>query len=477
MPEMRLNKIFVSIWALLLFGMICPAASLARFDQPVFKPLEFHPPKGKVTVLPNGMKVYLLEDHELPLIRINAVIKVGSLYEPEEMIGLASFTGALMRTGGAGGKSGDEIDEILEFLSAGISTGIGVDSGGASLDVLAKDFDQGLMLFSDILMRPGFSEEKLDLLKKQEIEGIRRKNDHPPAIVSREFGKLIYGADSPYARESTIESVNKITRKDIQEYHAKFFHPNAIIFGVTGDFKSGEMIAKLTKAFGSWEKKEVEYPPVKPVVTVFTPSVNLVEKDVSQAYIRLGHLGVKQDNPDYFALSVMDDILGGQAFTSRLFKEVRTRQGLAYGVGSAVIPGNSAPGLFFAYCQTMSGKTGKALSAILENIRKIREEPVSQEELKQAKDSFLNSFIFSFSNPSQIVSRQISLDYWGLPADFLEKFRENVSRVTADDVLRVAKKYIHPEGLTILVVGKSAEFDRPLSDFGPVRVIPLEKTP
>jgi predicted Zn-dependent peptidase len=194
---------------------------------------------------------------------------------------------------------------------------------------------------------------------------------------------------------------------------------------------------------------------------------------LTQTSIRVGQLGIKQDNPDYFALSVMNDILGGGAFSSRLFQEVRTRKGLAYSVGSIVVPGHSAEGMIFVHGQTMTRNTALAISAILDNLRKVREEPVTPEELQMAKDSFLNSFIFSFSTPAQIVSRQVSLDYFHLPADFMERYRSEVSKVTREDVLRVAKKYLHTDGLTILAVGQTAQFDPPLSQFGPVRVLSL----
>ncbi|MBI1820824.1 MAG: insulinase family protein [Nitrospirae bacterium] len=438
-----------------------------------FPPLDFHPPKGERLVLPNGMILYLLEDHELPLINISATIQTGSFYEPADQIGLASLTGALMRTGGAGDKTGDEIDEILENLSASISTGIGGDSGYASLNVLTRDINKGFDLFADVLMSPRFSEEKLEILKNQEIENIRRKNDNPSPIAGREFAKLLYGAETPYAREATLETVSRIKRQDCVDFYSRYFHPDAMILGITGDFKKEEMVQKIANKFNGWKKRTEPLPSLKPIPVEFKPSVSQIEKALTQSYIRIGHLGVKQSNPDYYALSIMNDILGGQTFSSRLFKEVRTQKGLAYSVGSALNPGNMEVGTFFAYCQTMSKNTVKAISAIKENIKKMQETPVTPEELQLAKDSFLNSFIFSFTTPSQIVSRQIYLEYYHLPEDYMEQFRNEVSKVTAEDILRVAKKYLHPDGLTLLVVGDPDKFDQPLSVFGPVHTLPL----
>jgi predicted Zn-dependent peptidase len=233
------------------------------------------------------------------------------------------------------------------------------------------------------------------------------------------------------------------------------------------------VIQKLESLFKNWEKRKDPFPSIEPIQVEFKPSVNLVKKELTQSSIRIGHLGIKKNNPDYFALSVMNDILGGQAFSSRLFQEVRTKRGLAYSVGSIFSPGNLEVGSFFVHGQTMSKNTTEAISAILENVKRIKEEPVSSDELKLAKESFLNSFIFSFSTPGQIVSRQISLEYDHLPEDFMEQFRDHVSKVTREDVLRVARKYIHPGDMTILVVGNGDKFDQPLSIFGPVNTITL----
>jgi zinc protease len=473
MKNLHLIRNGIFVLSVIFFTFLFLGEGMATPPSLHFEALDFHPPKGNRTVLSNGMTVYLLEDHELPLVNLTFLLQAGSFYEPADKIGLASITGALMRTGGAGGESGDEIDEELEFLSASISTGIGGDSAGGGLNVLTKDFDRGLDLFADILLRPKFSGDKLDLLKNQEIENIRRKNDNPSGIASREFYKLLYGPESPFAREATIETISNIKRQDCFDYYSRFFHPDSMILGITGDFKTEEVIQKLESKFKNWERRKEPLPALEPIMVEFKPSVNLVEKELTQSSIRIGHLGIKQNNPDYFALSVMNDILGGQAFSSRLFQEVRTKKGLAYSVGSVFSPGNLDVGSFFAHGHTMSKNTTQAISAILENIRRIKEEPVASEELKLAKDSFINSFIFSFSTPAQIVSRQISLEYYHLPEDFMEQFRDHVSKVTREDVLRVARKYIHPEGMTILVVGNGAKFDQPLSIFGPVQTISL----
>ncbi len=440
-----------------------------------FSPPSFTPPKAERKVLSNGMILYLMEDHELPLIRLEAMVRTGSIYEPADKVGLAALTGTVMRTGGTGQQSGNEIDAMIEQMAIELSVGIGTDSGGASLDVLKKDFDKGLSLFAEILIHPVFEEEKLRIAKNSVIEMIRRRNDRPSSIAGREFGKQIYGAEHPYAREATEEGVRSIGRADLIAFHKNYFAPNQLILGVTGDFDKKEMVGKIEKTFAGWKKKKVGLPKVPPVVERKEGGVYEILRPITQTQIRIGHLGIKQDNPDFFAVSILDDILGNGGFISRLFRDVRTRQGLAYSVGTVFRPGNFERGLFIAYGETRAETTHQAISSIVDHIRKIREEPVTDEELNRAKESFLNSFIFSFSSPAQIVSRQMSLEYYGLPSDFLERYRDNVVKVTKDDILRVAKTYLHPDRLVILVVGDEARFDRSLATMG--KVVQLQLKP
>lgn len=436
-----------------------------------FPPQPFQPPKAERMTLSNGIVLYLLEDHELPLINLQVMIRTGDLYEPSDKIALAGMTGTVMRTGGTRQHRGDEIDEMLDQIAARLSVGIGTDSGGASLGVLKKDFDFGLQLLAGILMHPAFEEEKLTLAKNRALEGIRRRNDRPSSIASREFWKQIYGADNPYARESTEETVNAIQREDLVSFHNKYFAPNNLMIGVTGDFNKREMIEKIEKAFSGWEKKEIKFPKVPPVLDRKAGGVYHIQRPIPQTQVRIGHLGIKQENPDSFALSVMNDVLGGGGMASRLFSDVRSRQGLAYSVGSVFRPGKLERGIFLAYSGTRVESTHQAISTIIEHIQKVRKEPVSDEELRRAKEAFLNSFIFSFSSPAQIVGQQMSLEYYGLPADYLEQYRDNVAKVTKADVLRVAREYLHPDRLVILAVGDETRFDQPLSRLGKVEQI------
>ena len=457
------------------------AAKPAPLGDPrtmTFDPVTITVPEVERVVLENGMIVYLLPDRELPLVTVSAMIRTGSIYEPADKVGLAGLTGIVMRTGGTARLTGDQVDEELEFLAANISMGIGGESGAAALDILKKDLSRGLAIFADMLRAPTFEPAKVEQAKRQALEAIRRRPDSPGGITAREFRKLLFGADHPLGRESTTDTVSRITRDDLVAFHRQFFAPNAIILGVTGDFEKPAMLDALRKAFGDWQPQPVALPALPPVAASAGPgagrSVNILRRDLSQTHLRIGHLSVKEDDPDYFALALLDDILGGNSFTSRLFRDVRSRQGLAYSVGSRIAPGNAGPGVFMLHALTKGPSTYQALSSMLDHMERLRQEPVSTEELQLAKDAFLNSFVFSFADSGLIVGRLMGLEYYGLPKDFLQRFRDSVVKLTKEDLLRVARRHLHPDRVIILAVGKDGDFEKPLSNFGPISVLTLK---
>jgi len=454
--------------------IVPPAVALPVVSDPrnmTFPSVSFTIPEIERMVLPNGIILYLLEDHELPLIHMQTAIRTGSLYEPADKIGLAAITGVVMRTGGAGSHTGDEVDKIADQLAAQLSMGIGLDVASGSLNLLKKDFTKGLALFADMLIHPAFEEEKLTLAKNNTIEAIRRRGDRPAGIASRGFSKSIYGATSPYARLSTEKTIQAISRLDLVQFHQTYFAPNNLMLGVTGDFDKKAMVKEIKAAFRGWKKKKVVLPSVVRGVEEKKGGVYSVDKAISQTQIRMGHLGIKQTNPDYYAVSIMNDILGGNGFSSRLFRDIRTTRGLAYSVGSIFSPGNFEPGVFLAYAETRTEATYQTISAMTEQIAKIRTELVTDEELRSAKDGFLNSFVFSFTDSTQIVARKMTTEYYRLPSNFLERFRDNVSKVTKEKVREAAEKYLHPDRLIIFSVGHEARFDRPLSGLGSVTAV------
>ncbi len=472
------QKIWVLIFVLILSLTICSLS----FGQKSYKELKYPPlhelktPEVKREVLPNGMILFLVEDHGLPLIELSALIRVGSVYEPADKVGLASITGAVMRTGGTAKMDGDQIDEELDGLGATVETFIGLTCGNASMSVLKEDIDKGLSILADILVTPQFAEDKIDLEKMNHKSGIARRNDLPMMIADREFKKLIYGDASVYARTTEYETIDNITRDDLIAFHKKYFHPNSVIMGVWGDFKIKEMIQKIKKTFADWKPVELDLPELPQVDYHFHPSVHLVKKeDINQTNIYMGHIGGMMDDPDYFALSVMNDILGG-AFSGRLFKKVRSEQGLAYHVRGSSQSNFGYPGLFLLTCETKSQSTIKAIQSIMEEVKRMAQEEVTDEELERAKKSFLNSFVFKFDTKGEIVSRLLTYEYYGFPLDFLQKTKENIEKVTKQDVLRVAQTHLHPDDLVILAVGKTLDFDQPLSVLGEVDTIDIYRT-
>jgi predicted Zn-dependent peptidase len=434
-------------------------------------------PDVERVTLANGMQLFLVEDHELPLIDISARIRTGSIYEPADKIGLASITGTVMRTGGTTSRTGDELDEQLEQIAASVETGIGRNSGSASMSVLKEDIDTGLAILADVLMNPAFREDKIMLAKIRHRSSISRRNDNVGSIASREYRKLIYGPESVYARHTEYATIENISRDDLVGFHKKYFKPNNIMLAVIGDFDTKQIIQKIEKAFEGWQKADIDFPDVPAVQYEFKSTSNVVRKeDINQSNIYLGHIGGMMNDPDYFALVVMNRILGG-GFTGRLFKNIRSREGLAYSVFGSYSANYDFPGIFYVGCQTKSESTVYAIRAMIEEVKKMTETEVTDEELNLAKESYLNSFVFNFDSKGEILSRLMTYAYYGYPEDFLQKAKANIEKVTKADVLRVARKHLKPDMMQILAAGRPQDFDEPLTVFGPVNEIDITIPP
>lgn len=470
MKEKRFFSLFVG--SLLLSGLLLSGILFAQKnpkDKFTFPPLnKIKMPKVQEATLNNGMKLFLVEDHDYPTIDFRAMIRTGSIYEPADKIGLASITGTVIRTGGSKKIPGDDLDKLLETLGATVETGIGEGSGYVYLSLLKEDIDKGLEVLADLLMHPAFPEDKIDLAKIEQRSAISRRNDDIGQITYREFDKLIYSTDSPYARHPEYATIDAITREDILTFHKRYFHPNNIIFAAWGDFRWKILRQKIERAFAAWKPAELNIPPRPEVDYKFDYTINYIDKpDVNQSNIMLGHIGGTMDNPDYPTLIVMNQILS----FDRMFKRIRTDEGLAYTVWGSYGANYVHPGAFSSGCQTKSESTVKAIKLMLEEIQKIRESQVTDEELSKAKDSYLNGFVFNFDSKSKIVSRLMTYEYYNYPKDFMDNMKEGVEKTTKADVLRVAKKYLHPDKVRILVVGKQEDFDEPLSTLGSVNNI------
>ena len=437
-----------------------------------FPPLKFMVPASERAVLPNGMVVYMLEDHELPLVSMTAYFHVGSIYEPADKAGLAGLTGAVMRSGGTGETPPEKLDAELEYMASTIEADIDTDAGHVSLSSLAKNLDRTSGLFAQVVMAPAFREDRVRLAVNKTIEALRRQNDNPKEVADRELRRALY-AGHPLGRIPTIATVRNITRHDMAEFHRRYYHPNNMILTVSGDFRRDDMLALLTRLFGSWQRGQVDFPSIGEPAAQVKPETLFVRKDVSQSVIRMGEMGIDKGNPDLYALRVMDYILGG-GFTSRLVQEIRSNQGLAYNVDSSVDVGRRFIGTITAETETKAASTMKAITLMTSIIAGMAAAPVTDQELALAKDYLINSFIFGFTSPGAVVNQQARLEFYGYPEGYLENYRDNIARVTREDVLRVARKYLHPDRMVLVVVGDDRTFDKPLTGPGPVREIRLD---
>lgn len=451
-----------------------PGAKPRPVDKLVYPKLhDIKTPAVVRETLPNGVKLLLVEDHDLPQIAFRATVRGGRIAEPAGKTGLTQLFGEVHRTGGTTTMTGDAIDKLFDSLGAEVETGIGEAWGTIDGKTLAENVDRVLPVFAQILTSPAFAQDKIDLGKTHLRSTIARRNDNVMGIAFREFQKLVYGAKSPYARQFEYQDVDGLTREDLVAFHATYYRPDATILAVWGDFKAAEMKAKLARIFGGWKGTDVAPKINVPVVAPQTPSLSYIEKkDVEQTFIIAGQLGLRLDDSDYPAIYIMSDILGG-GFASRIFVKVRTEKGLAYAAGGRMVAAWDHPGAFYFFTSTKPSTTAEALATVLEEIRKIREAPVTDDELKRAKDGYLNGYAFEYDSTGKIVNRLATHDFYGYPADFNVKLRDAIERVTKDDVLRVAKKHLNPDALTILAIGRKEQFDKPLDTFGKVTTLDI----
>lgn len=424
--------------------------------------------------LDNGLTVFLMEDHELPLVSGQALIKTGDRLEPASQVGLAGIMGEVMRSGGTKIHPADQLNELLEFRAAAVESSVDNDIGSVSFSSLTEDLPEVFGLFVEVLREPIFPQDKIDLAKNQRRGMIARRNDDPNQISLREFQKLIYGSESPYARTLEYHHLDNISRQDLVKFYQTYFHPNNIILGIVGDFNPTEMRSLIQKYLGDWkpspkvatinQSPPVLVNPAKPGGVFF---VN--QPQLTQSYVQMGHLGGQLNSPDHTALSVLNGVLNG--FGGRMFNKVRSAKGLAYSIYAYWSPRFDYPGIFLAGGQTRSEATVPFIQAILSEIAQIRREPISEDELNYAKDSTLNSFVFNFQSPGQILSRLMRYEYYNYPQDFIFQYQKGVEATTIADVQRVAEKYLQPEQIVTLVVGNEAQIQPPLSSLNPATTV------
>jgi predicted Zn-dependent peptidase len=445
-----------------------PGAAAPPPDDPRglrFDPLVLSFPRPETYRLKNGLVAYLLRDPELPIVDLAFYLRGGAIHDPPDRAGLAVLSTHLMRTGGTRTMTPDQVDEALEALPATLTIDAADDALSGRLSCLRDKFPQALRILAATLREPRFDAGRLEVEKSRLVEEIRRRWDDPGTIADLTFRMLVYGDKSPWARLETVESVGRTDRNAVLEFHRRYIRPNGALLAVSGDFEPEDMKRRLRDAFGGWEGGRADLPAVPKIEDSVSVGVHLVSRPLTQSSIVLGHLGATRFDPDRFALFVLNDILGEGGFASRLMKEVRSTRGLAYSVSGGV-GSDSDRGLFEITCRTRADATVQAIEAIREVVLRLREDGPTEEEMRRAKEAQLNSFVFTVDGTAPYMRAYLYYRHYGYPDDYLMTWRDRLARVGRDDVMRAARRFLHPEALAVLVVGDPKAFDRPLEDLG-----------
>jgi len=452
----------IALSLLLGAGLVSAQEVPSRPEKLSYKPLSFQAPKVKdyKTKLKNGIPVFIAPDpNGQPFVRINVMVRGGSYLDPKGKEGLADFVGDLMRSGGTEKTPADKLDEEIETLAAQIRTNFDLTSGSAFLEILQQDFQKGLGLFMEVLTQPAFAQDRLDLAKKQARLGLEQRNDSANSIAGYQMNFLLNGEDHYSSANLTEASLNAITREDLKAFHARVFHPSNLVLAVSGKFDKKALLDTLNKTFGELKPaKGAEVSPKPPAPTFARKSsIFVCDKDVPQSTVQFAIPALRRTDPDWYATVVMNDILGGGGFHARLMKKIRSDEGLTYGIGSRFSPGEYAKGDWSCRFQTKNRSVAYAMRLVLAEIERIKAEPVTDAELKVVKDSIMDAFPARFPNKQAIVNTLANEHLTGWPEDYFADFREKIQTVTKDDVQRVAKKYLDPEKMVLLVVGKASE--------------------
>lgn len=459
---------------LVIFVMSPPAASAESPwispDQLTYPALEFRPPQARRIALTNGMVLFHLEDGELPLVSLTAVVRTGTLFDPEGKEGLAELTAALLRTGGTAKLGSGEMDRRLDFLAASPSFSMSLDSASVHFSFLKTDLDECLDLLSQMLLAPAFEEKKIQealALKKEEL---RRIADNPQKLAFREFNRLLYPGD-PRGRLVTSGSLENISRGDLAAFHRRYFSPANILLAVSGDISREEAIEKIEQAFSNTTiPRRVHDLPDAPKQGA--RGIFLIPKAIPQSTMVSGELTISKNHPDFYAFEVLDFLIGSGGFSSRIFSAVRNDEGLAYSAGS-FYRARSNYGVFGTFAFTKTASTFRAISLIDAILKDAAAGSINQAELDRAKQSIINSFLFSFEQPGQVASRQMMVEYEKLPADFLTSYRKKIEAVTLEDVRRIAAACLNEKIRLTLIVGDKDRFGAwPKHWDPPVQIVP-----
>lgn len=429
--------------------------------------------------LANGVPVFVATSDDLPLVTLTFTFMGGRYVEPDDKTGLADLTFELLRDGGTAKRSPEALDEAFAFLAADVTASAGPTTSRVRLDVPKQSFDEALALVVEMVRQPGFDRKRLALAVDTAIENMKGRNDDAGAIAAREFNRLLYGEDHLMAALATRAELESIRPTDLRDFHAKVVHPGNLVVSAAGDITADELLPALEKAFEGWEAKPRLAPPEEPGHAP-EPGLYHVQKDIPQGKVRIGLRAVQRDDPDYFPLMVMNDILGGGGFTSRIMARVRSDEGLAYGARSSLDVPAWWPGTLTAWFDSKNPTVALATRIVVDEIARIRTEPVSEAELADAKRALVANLPRAFGSKEAMLSYFVDDELTGRDPSYWRTWQQKVEAVTAEDVLRVAQEHLDPDKLVILVVGDwepIAQGDvtgrAKMTEFGEVRHLPL----
>lgn len=438
--------LIVTAWSLILFG------SSVLIPRPVMA-ADINPTR---TVMPNGLTVLILEQHSLPIVQIHALVKVGSAQDPADKAGLANLTAGLLDEGTAN-RSAPQIAEQIEFVGGVLTAKAFQDFTTASIRVLKKDTELGFELLSDVLLAPSFPEPELERVKNLILGEILSEKDDPGQIAAKAFDHVVFeGHPYRWPVNGTEETLPRIKRSDVQHFFTREYTPNQTILVIIGDITLDQARGLVAKRFGSWKRSDAGSRVTGTPHSIDKTVARLIEKDLTQATILLGHLGISRLNPDFYAVTVMNYILGAGGFSSRLMDSIRDTQGLAYSVGSQ-FETNLAAGAFLVSLQTRNEAANQAISGVLAEISRIRETPVTDQELAEAKAYLIGSFPLRLDTIAKLAEVLGLVELYGLGSDYFSRYPKLIEQVTKEDVLRVAKQYLHPNRYALVVVGNLAK--------------------
>lgn len=448
----KVLPLLLAVAALAVAGAGCGSEG-PRPEHFTFQPLDYTPPRPEEfrTQLSNGLVVYIAEDHEIPWFNATLMMRTGPFLEPPDKLGVAGMTQRVMRSGGSRTMSGEQIDERMGFLAGTVSA--------TGLSIHTRHLEEGLKIWMDILTDPAFPEEKLRRERESALIDIRNRNNNVTAVGTRAFQELIYGEESPITAQQTEGMARGITTADLAAWHRAWWGANNAILVVSGAFERDRMLLVLEQTFGAWRTARKAEPPIPEIRPAAPAGVYMIQPEVipNQGVIRIGHLGLMQDDPDYPAVDLMNYILGGGAFSSWITRTVRSDQGLAYSTGSSFSGGTFYPGIFAASCQTKNSTVVFAAQLMLAEIERMRDEGVTREELAFARTARINAFPAQFGSIGAVVRNFAGLEFNGRPMDHYQTYVRRYEQVTVEDIQRVAQRYLRPDRMVILVAGNIAE--------------------